>query len=203
MFSIGKVIHLEWGRRTLKSRIRAWKNGHYILVDLDYEKDTNAGLALGHDVVARFVKDGQAFGFITKAVEYLFDHQAVVFEYPEHIELSGVREIKWFPVSAPVDILHTVSKTELDEWKGVAREVSARGVKMVSHKGASKGSKLFIAFNLVTGERVDNAQVYVKSVEHGPEGYEMELEFIFLAPENKQAVDNFVELVSTHGGGLF
>ncbi len=200
MFTAGQRIHLEWGNRRFESRIRGWKKDCYILVDMEYDSEDFAGIQLGHELVARFIKDGMSYGFVASPSQFLYDHHIAVLAYPEQIELHKEKQIRWFPVSSPVYILQALAGHELEDWRCVARELSLSGLRVISNHAVKIGDKLFITFDLVTGEKVENIHVAVERVSKAAGGFKLELKYIFLSDDNKQALDNFVDMASTRSG---
>lgn len=194
MFTAGQEIQIEGEKGRFKSHIRGWRKGAFLLIDMDYTSEVGANLKVGQEIVARFFMGGEPFGFITQPVHFLYNHDIAVLSYPEVVERNSERRNERFPVRSPVDILQVLAGHELEEWRGVIRDVSLSGVRLISPRPVAVNETLFLTFTLPPDEEVDNVQATVHRVSKIQEGYEIGLDFAFLSNENKEALAEFIDL---------
>jgi len=200
MFSIGQRINIEVGRKKIQSRVCGWKKGGYILIELPFESAEAAELKTGAEVVARLSINGEPYGFITSLAQFLYGQRMAALSYPETIVRNIEKTSEWIPVSTPVDILKIFGDNELDEWRAALMELNLEGVRIESRRHATIEEKLFLTFTLVTGEIIDNAQASVTAVAKSRSGCLIEAAFTHLTDENRQSLENFIDMISTRSG---
>lgn len=200
MFTVGQKIQLEWDRKKVISRIRGFRKGHYVLVDMDYGADDPAKLGGGQKVVARLTLEGAPCGFVTRLSQFLYQHGIAALDYPEIVERHIRPEHEWFPMSAPVEVMRTAQDNDLEEWRVTAREVCLGGLRAFSKRAVERGDTMFLTFTLPAGGKVDNAQATAASATKGKGGYEIEFSFVAPSDENAQALLNFTDMATTRSG---
>lgn len=196
MFIAGQEIQMEGENGRFKSRVRGWRKGGYILIDMDYTTEPGASLKTGDEMVARFFMGGEPFGFVTTLLQFLYNHSLALLAYPERVERNSERRSERVPVSIPVEILQILAGHELEEWRGVIRDISHNGARIISPRPAAVNETLFLTFTPGEGGEVDNAQAVVRRIARIQEGYELGLDFVSLGDDNERTLSEFLEMAA-------
>jgi len=159
-FEVGAELHLERERVSATTKLRGWKEGVYIIVDIPDGrwriKDTNP-------IICRLLADGKYYGFTTLWLGVLPEINLMMLEYPDDIVDTSLRDDKRFTVSLPISIVRNHDGRR-DEFPALMTDLSVKGCQIVSPSAVNTNDKLELSGGLPGGESFKDVIFTVKQI---------------------------------------
>lgn len=164
-FTVGTILNLDAKKKNDKFRFTAnllgWIRPDYLLISATYDRGIMF-LQIGTKIIARFLFEGQIYGFETKLVYKQSDPQPIWFlNFPNYIEVINLRDSSRYPVTC-----------EVKDKEGIiyfTRDISEGGASLIYNKkdfrfDKNLGDNLTLNFKLPDGIDINglNAEIVRK-----------------------------------------
>lgn len=194
MFEAGMVVSLEKGGSASRTSLRAWKEGHYILVDLP----GGAWAVPGEDeIIARIAGHGRYMGFTTSYLGALLEFNMLVLKYPGDI-METPFESEKYSVSLPALIS---SGEGGQEGRGVITSVSEDSCVFVTGAKMREGRPATLKVNLPTAPGGVTLKGVIEKADQWSGQWVCDMKFETLDRDCKSHVTDFLKTTRKYNLG--
>lgn len=186
MFEAGMVMSLEKGGAASRTSMRAWKEGHYILVDLP---GGVWAVPSEDEIIARVVGHGMYMGFTTGYLGVLREFNILVLKYPGDI-METPFESEKYSVSLPAQV---TSGEGGEEGRGVITSVSEDGCVFVTGAQMREGKAVMLRVNLPTAPGGVSLKGVIEKADQWSGQRVCDMKFETLDRESKKHITEFLK----------
>ncbi len=191
IFALGQEINLEIDGKIIKFSLRGWKNGKggYIVVEKPTYKDMANHPKLGAKAIARFQKDGIAYGFMVSFALPIAASGLWIFLFQDDIVESSLRMDERFNCMIPA----LLKSGEAGKVQGMLCNISMNGVKILAKDPLDKDKLLLLSFFLSNAGSIESQKIKILREYQTGKCHAYAGSFLAMTPENNKKLLSFIE----------
>jgi c-di-GMP-binding flagellar brake protein YcgR len=204
--SVGQPVIIELnadggeGRHPrVRSTIRGWSDGQYVLLDWPDESGESARIGKHMPCFVRYLHEGCACGFACRVAEQELVRRAQ-FEvtWPMKFEVMRIRQHD----RIGVNVHGTIYSAEGKPLKGEVVDISIGGCRLMLEQDAAEGDELDVTFPLHPGLEIERVPVHVCSVQPHEDLWAVGCEFGKLDARTRHDIEFFIATAEERVRGM-